>query len=457
MIKLTRIIILLLPLIISCNNNSELYHSNGNLKASGQKILDKKEGKWKFYDQYGKLESIRQYKNDILHGVTKTYWSPKSLKNIRFNPSNDFIIDSVEGAIVKSILNYEKGVKQGKQIDYYTDLTKSISNYVNGKLEGEYKAYYSNGKLVREENYKNDQVIGNRKQYYKNGQLKVITPYLFGKRHGVVKSYYSSGNLYTTIPYKNHLRDGIQKFYYEDGALSAEHSYSRNYKHGKCVDYNNKGEIKSINYYLKNEEVHKGAYDKWEQLASIKETSVNMYISQASISHIKLTSEEYRNNSGNYLDFTVTIKNNSQDSLKLFDFAFYSMRNEHQGNSYKPIGFYKPIFNFEVYCKEKKSLGKVKSNILSNDIYKSITFHSNMIEIIPPFEKLDLHLRRRYYGSCKTPTIKVEYNTSELTNHMILNLKDEYAIRNNKSGDKYIKALKELTSIELTTNIYKIE
>lgn len=457
MIKLTRTIILLLPLIISCNTNSELYYSNGDLKASGQKVLDKKEGKWKFYNQDGKLESIRQYKNDTLHGVTKIYWSTKSLKNTRFNPSSDFVMDSIEGTILKSVLNYEKGVKQGKQIDYYTDLTHSISNYMNGKLEGEYRAYYNNGKLAREENYKNDQVIGNRKQYYKNGQLKEITPYLFGNIHGVLKSYYPSGNLYTTIPYKNHRRDGIQKFYNEDGSLSAEYNYSNNYKHGKCVDYNNKGEIKSINYYLKGEEVEKEAYNKWEQLASFKETTVNMYISQASISNIKLTSEEYRNKSGNYLDFTVTIKNNSQDSLKLFDFALYSIRNEHQSNSYKPIGFYEPIFNLEVYCKEKRNLKKNQDSTSPNDVYRGIMFYSNMIEVIPPFEKQDFHLRRRYYDSCKTPTIKIKYNTSELTNHMILNLKDEYAIRNNKSGAKYFKALQELTSIELTTNNYKIK
>jgi len=40
---------------------------------------------------------------------------------------------------------------------------------------------------------------------------------------------------------------------------------------------------------------------------------------------------------------------------------------------------------------------------------------------------------------------------------MILNLKDEYVIRKNKSETKYFKALEELTTIELRTNNYKVE
>ncbi|MEP1033080.1 hypothetical protein [Ekhidna sp.] len=80
---------------------------------------------------------------------------------------------------LKTIVNYDKGIKHGTSYLYHDDgeTVMLAIPYNQGKREGTSKKYYKNGKLYAETAYQNDLLHGPRKLYYTTGQLKAIINY----------------------------------------------------------------------------------------------------------------------------------------------------------------------------------------------------------------------------------------------------------------------------------------
>lgn len=88
-----------------------------------------KQGKWKYYNYYGKqLRGVVEYRNDTIHG---------------------------------EVLFYDK---KGNKTAYY--------QYENGVKNGIYEGYYDNGQLGTKAKFKDNDFIGEYTEYKKNGKVK---------------------------------------------------------------------------------------------------------------------------------------------------------------------------------------------------------------------------------------------------------------------------------------------
>lgn len=99
---------------------------------------------------------------------------------------------------LKTIVNYDKGIKHGTSYLYHDDGKTVLlaMPYVNGKREGVSEKYYKNGQLYAATSYMNDKLHGLRKLYYSTGQLKAEINY---------------GNGHPGLNTKEYLMDGSEK------------------------------------------------------------------------------------------------------------------------------------------------------------------------------------------------------------------------------------------------------
>ena len=88
-------------------------------------------------------------------------------------------------------------------ITYYSNGNiKSIVNYNNGVRDGDAKFYWEDGKLKRELSYFNGRVDGLVSEYDENGTLREMFNIVNGKREGPASYFDSSGNFINDVFYK---------------------------------------------------------------------------------------------------------------------------------------------------------------------------------------------------------------------------------------------------------------
>ena len=151
----------------------------------------------------GQLAKIEKYKNGKKEGPWKFY--------------NDW-----NGELYQEV-NYKNGKQEGRWIRYneggpyseeYNGQLSEEYNYKNGKKEGLNKTYRSNGQLSKIENYKNGELEGLASHYYSNnGQLEKEINYKNGKKEGLFIEYYRNGNIKAEINFTNDKREGLGKEY----------------------------------------------------------------------------------------------------------------------------------------------------------------------------------------------------------------------------------------------------
>lgn len=83
---------------------------------------------------------------------------------------------------LKTIVNYDNGIKQGTSYLYHDDGETILlaMPYNKGKREGTSMKYYETGQLYASTSYQNDVLHGPRKLYYSSGQLKAEINYGYG-------------------------------------------------------------------------------------------------------------------------------------------------------------------------------------------------------------------------------------------------------------------------------------
>jgi antitoxin component YwqK of YwqJK toxin-antitoxin module len=233
----------------------------------------------------------------------------------------------------------EKKKKTGEWIHYYKDFTdttetektqiKSVTNYENGLKNGPYKEFYTSGELMFEGDYENDNKIGVWSFYYENGNAKSILTYnelsfeskksfdennkikeelyydlkkdeteikkyntdgnissitikkqdssyfrkfnnqseLIEEGHRVKNNYdgvrkrYSNGKLIQLNNYKNGKEHGVYKHYQNSGKILVNGSYKENKKHGKWEHYSSKNHLVEVANY--NNGILEGIYEKY--------------------------------------------------------------------------------------------------------------------------------------------------------------------------------------------------
>lgn len=121
--------------------------------------------------------------------ITKQQRIPQSEKN---GP----ILSYDDKGVLKTKVNYIKGIKNGLSYLYYGDgkTVKLEIPYANGKREGTSKKYYEDGTLYAATTYHNDKLHGIRKLYNSRGKLKAEITYGYGFPGIGLKEYLLNGN-----------------------------------------------------------------------------------------------------------------------------------------------------------------------------------------------------------------------------------------------------------------------
>gem|GEM_PF-3263974 len=276
----------------------KFYFENFNLY--GQKIAeghyhgDHKEGEWKYYDGYGRLQTLEKYNEEgQLHGETRLYWGNGQLK---------------------ARYLYDEGQRQGYYVEYFDHGTMSEEGwYVDDQRQGEVREYDFNGNLITSSFYLDNEINGPQKTYSEEGLLEMIkffdrgvlyqteswlgdtmhhretfsgarepdiALYPNGQERYHIESagnlydgqatwYYGSGAIETKGAFLNGNRYGNWQWFYPNGQLRQNGSYSLTQAIGEWKDYHENGQLEEQKQYL-NGEVH-GPYVEYHEDGSLRE------------------------------------------------------------------------------------------------------------------------------------------------------------------------------------------
>ncbi|NCA75944.1 MAG: toxin-antitoxin system YwqK family antitoxin [Alphaproteobacteria bacterium] len=145
------------------------YYKNGLKMASGCYLTEKKDGIWKFFNEYdGGLVSEETYQNGIREGATKIFYPDGgvsetfSYKNgLKSGLWEQFYLDGklkLRGA-------YLNGEKQGALTIFYNSGQAMISgHYLSGHQDGIWNYYTEKGELTKQEQYDKGTLLRSREE-----------------------------------------------------------------------------------------------------------------------------------------------------------------------------------------------------------------------------------------------------------------------------------------------------
>lgn len=234
------------------NGFKKEYHDNGTLQAEYFLRNGKIDGEVKTYNEDGTISAILNLKDEVKEG-----------EQINF----DYIEDN-DNVVIKTITNYSKGERNGKQIRFIVTPEETYiieySNYKDDNLNG--KSLSSTNSRIIERYYVDGVLNGTHKEYFEikgaliGGLARIDTlempnillleqNYFNNKLNGPVKEYDFSNSIKTEGFYRDSLRTGTWKFYYEkqkdeegneleySGKLYQITNYELGLKNGKNVKY----------------------------------------------------------------------------------------------------------------------------------------------------------------------------------------------------------------------------
>ena len=171
------------------------YYDDGNLKAEGSYVDDKKDGFWKFYYKNGNLEEKGKYILGNPDSIWMWYYSDgKLLRKENFYgglPDGLLTEFDKEGNIITQG-DYIEGRKEGKWVYYVGDSRDEI-DYSDGYMNGWYRSYYPDGEIRYEGKYVDDNPNGEHTWYWDNRKIKQQGKYVMGRKNGDWKKFDANG------------------------------------------------------------------------------------------------------------------------------------------------------------------------------------------------------------------------------------------------------------------------
>jgi antitoxin component YwqK of YwqJK toxin-antitoxin module len=177
-------------------------------KSINKKWNRNKEGRWEFYDEKGHLIRFENYKDNILSGESKVYYSNGQL-------SHELI-------------------------------------YVNGKLNGPFQEFNSDGLLAKKGAYLDDNFHGVVVFNDSEGRKRKEGKFVKGKKEGEWSYYAPSGVLEAVVIFKNDIEgekkyaNGTFDFYFANEIPKAEYTYRNFLLEGKFVEFYETGHFIQI-------------------------------------------------------------------------------------------------------------------------------------------------------------------------------------------------------------------
>jgi len=260
-----------------------------------------KVGIWKYYSDYGQLESEMEYKDGQLKGLYKEYNSLGEIstesKLVKDNPFTEWITNYYLNGEIASNGWKVNDQYQGKWEYFYRNGKLASTNvYLDNENNGPFYYYDINGKLSQKDNYIFGQLVeriiydtlgkviqtldfkknkptefvekgnfGNKlasytkvanwytesyKKYHGNGQLAIEGNYLNNKEDGKWEYFVSDGFLTNERNFEKGKLEGDLIYYHpEEATISSKSNYSNNKLQGEYASYSVQQKIiNKINY-----------------------------------------------------------------------------------------------------------------------------------------------------------------------------------------------------------------
>lgn len=251
--------------------NDDLLVDNDDLERDSVSVKNE-------YDENGILVFSGTYKNDLCVGIHR-YFDKEG------NVVNSYIYNEKGRKISEGIVN-QNGSREGSwKILYENGNLKASGSYLNNNKNGPWKYFYEDGKIEQEGTYRNGQYDGKWVWYYDDSRIRKEEAYYNGKEEGLFIEYDRSGMIISQGEYfegekedewyyyvNDHkeigsyvtgLRNGKWKYYYDNDVLSYEGNYVQGNPDGKHKYYYDNGVLKEEQYFSQGiKEKHWKKYDE---------------------------------------------------------------------------------------------------------------------------------------------------------------------------------------------------
>lgn len=194
----------------------------------------KRNGLFRFYDQWGQLDRVEKYLDgEVVSDAEETaeidvrttvhangvIASKGTYENgvrvgvyTEYNEQGSAVAGAVyeEGKKVADGITNAEGKRSGKWTQYYpSGAKKSEGDYQDGLRENTWKFYAETGELIQEGAYREGEFHGNWKWYYLDGRVHRDESYRLGKPNGMFREWDRQGKLIVNGEYDLGLKQGI--------------------------------------------------------------------------------------------------------------------------------------------------------------------------------------------------------------------------------------------------------
>jgi len=180
----------------------------GTTRYTGEFKDDLEVGTFKFYDQSGKLLSIREYQTPggkavcIMFDYDELVHAKGELLGKKKLGIWYFFANDERDTIGKE--TYVDGLLHGKQYTYFENGNPTeIITYNKGIKEGEWIEFYSDGKVNVKGIYKDDKLNGPIVYYYPNGEVRKKGQYTMGVKKGIWLTFDLNGKIIKKVNQDN--------------------------------------------------------------------------------------------------------------------------------------------------------------------------------------------------------------------------------------------------------------
>jgi antitoxin component YwqK of YwqJK toxin-antitoxin module len=248
----------------------QFFYPAGNLQTTGfHDENSKRSGTWLFYNPQGDLVDKEIYKNGLLEGEQKAYYT-----NGKLSWLNNFENGKKTGpekrynkaGLLTGQYEYKDGLLNGKFTSYY-DLGEEYKHfdgeYIQDKINHTLTEYFDNGVPSEVSSVVSHELDGAKKTFHRNSKPASEEFYVKGQKDGKFKFFYSNGQIHKLQQWKAGVDVGEWKSYYPDGTQKDEFQLDeKGKKNGVYKNYDTDGKITFEETYAKGDNVSYKYYDK---------------------------------------------------------------------------------------------------------------------------------------------------------------------------------------------------
>lgn len=251
----------------------ENYYPTRTLSMEGDMVSGKRDGLWKYYDNYGTLSKTEKYVNGVLQDSVIGYHPNGKIRFIseqKDGQNHGYYLEYSTFGVLTQEGRYNEGEPVNDWYEYYSDGTlREEYAFKNGDQHGYQRNYAVNGKMTSYDIYSEGSIVGtiyldtNGNEIKRfgqfDGEIRITDPsgsydrfvgnYESGFIDGETKWYDAEKNLITKGTNINGKREGVWYWYDDKGNVTKKINYQDGEVHGELTEYYPDGKVRSLGKY----------------------------------------------------------------------------------------------------------------------------------------------------------------------------------------------------------------